>query len=133
MATHKPADLPLVLVAEDHEINRTILSDYLQANRLQVITAADGEAALLAVSTHQPAIILLDIQLPVIDGLSVIQQLRTQGDRTPILVITGMANREDHQRCLEAGATGYLSKPFQLQTLLTQVRQILAATKRAGD
>gem|GEM_PF-1878377 len=77
---------------------------------------------------YNPTLLLVDVQMPVLDGLSAIRQLRARGNDKPIIALTGLAMQGDEQRCLNAGATAYLTKPISLHELVVQIeRQLQAA------
>jgi CheY-like chemotaxis protein len=118
---------PLILLAEDNEANISTISSYLIAKNYQIVVARDGQEAIDCVKTRQPDVILMDIQMPGIDGLEAIQQLRrdpTYAD-LPIIALTALAMTGDRDRCLEAGANNYLAKPIKLKELTTMIQKVL--------
>lgn len=74
---------------------------------------------------YNPTLLLVDVQMPVLDGLSAIRQLRAGGNDKPIIALTGLAMQGDEQRCLNAGATAYLTKPISLHELVVQIERHL--------
>jgi PAS domain S-box-containing protein len=118
---------PLILLAEDNEDNINCMSRYLKRKGYRLIIAKNGREALEKASVYQPDIFVMDIQMPEIDGLEVIRQLRTQDNylNTPILAVTAYAMSGDRETCLEAGANEYLSKPIQLKQLAKTVQSLL--------
>jgi CheY-like chemotaxis protein len=106
--------------------------DYLRAKGYQVVVARNGAEAIARAREVQPAIILMDIQMPGMDGLEAIRRIRTQRNvaRTPIIALTALAMPGDRERCLAAGADDYLSKPVSLKELTAaiqaQIQQYLA-------
>jgi len=110
---------PLILVAEDHPTNRLLLDRHLRSRGCRVIFATNGQEAIERVLADHPALVLMDVQMPVLDGLEATRRLRanplTAG--IPIIILTALAMPEDRLRCLEAGANAYLSKPLQLAEL----------------
>ncbi|MCB0993631.1 MAG: response regulator transcription factor [Acidimicrobiales bacterium] len=98
-----------------------------------VVTANDGGAALAAMDTATPDVIVLDVMMPVIDGLSVCRTLRQRGVRTPILVLTARHEISDRVAGLDAGADDYLTKPFALDELLARLRALLRRTSPAAN
>jgi len=100
---------------------------YLEYLNFHVHRVQDGKSALEAAYTHAPDIILMDIQMPTIDGLEVIRRLRDDlsFNATPIIATTGLAMEGDGNRCLAAGADHYLSKPYMMQELLDLLEQSL--------
>jgi CheY-like chemotaxis protein len=117
----------LILLAEDNEDNINCMSRYLKRKGYRLIIAKNGREALEKASVYQPDIFVMDIQMPEIDGLEVIRQLRTQDNylNTPILAVTAYAMSGDRETCLEAGANEYLSKPIQLKQLAKTVQSLL--------
>ncbi len=120
---------PLILLAEDNEANILTLSSYLIAKNYRVILAYNGQEAIDLTLAHHPDLILMDIQMPGMDGLAAIQILRQRPNlsQLPIIALTALAMAGDRQRCLDAGATEYLAKPVRLHAL-TQMIQILLAS-----
>jgi signal transduction histidine kinase/ActR/RegA family two-component response regulator len=123
--------LPLILLAEDNEANIVTISCYLEAKGYRLIVARDGQQAINLVRSHSPDLILMDIQMPEIDGLEVIKWIRSNHHTDiPIIAITSLAMTGDRERCLEAGANEYLTKPIKLKQLNTSIQQILSAEKK---
>jgi CheY-like chemotaxis protein len=106
------------------------LVDLLQAQAYQVLTAADGVEALRLAHEKHPALILMDIQMPGLSGLEVIRRLRADAAfaRTPVIALTALVMPGDRERCLEAGANDYLSKPIDIVRLLQIMQGHLAAS-----
>lgn len=126
----------LVLIVEDDPAVRESLERCLGFEGYDVVSAVDGEAALAAVSLHQPDAILLDLQLPKLDGLEVCRRIRASGDGVPILMLTARDATRDRVSGLDAGADDYLPKPFALEELLARLRALLrrsGATSTAQD
>ncbi|MBM3684616.1 MAG: response regulator transcription factor [Actinobacteria bacterium] len=114
-----------MLVAEDDRAVRTALERALDLEGYRVHAVGDGEALLAAVAEVHPDLIVLDVMMPRLDGLSACRRLRSQGDRTPILVLTARAEIPDRVSGLDAGADDYLPKPFALDELLARIRALL--------
>lgn len=116
-----------VLLAEDNEANITVLLNYLEAHHFQVILARNGIEAVQMAKQHQPDVILMDIQMPEMDGLEATRQIRA--DRhihsIPIIALTALAMPGDLERCLEAGANDYMAKPVKLKELRDKMMQQL--------
>ncbi|MFL5802378.1 MAG: PAS domain S-box protein [Roseiflexaceae bacterium] len=135
-ALHVPLDQaplhPTILLAEDNEANITTMLDYLRAKGYQVVVARNGAEAITRAREVRPAVILMDIQMPGMDGLEAIRRIRTQRNvaQTPIIALTALAMPGDRERCLAAGADDYLSKPVSLKRLAmaiqAQLQQYLA-------
>jgi two-component system response regulator MprA len=116
---------PLVLVVEDDRAVRESLLRALGLEGYDVCSAADGEEALGVVAERHPHVIVLDVLMPALDGLSVCRRLRAQGDGTPILLLTARSAVPDRVSGLDAGADDYLPKPFALDELLARLRALL--------
>jgi CheY-like chemotaxis protein len=121
-----------VLIADDNESNTRPLADYLRANGFQVRIARDGEEALRLCREVGPAVVLMDIQMPRLNGLEAIRQLRSEAATAhlPMVALTALAMPGDRERCMAAGADAYLSKPARLGEVLKLVRQL---TSRRAD
>lgn len=111
---------PLILLAEDNEPNISTLSEYLPVKGYRVIVARDGLEAIQLAEQTLPDLILMDVQMPCMDGLEATRHLRANPSflHTPIIALTALAMTGDRERCLEAGANEYLSKPFSLKHLV---------------
>ena len=110
---------PLILLAEDEAANIATFSSYLEAKGYRILLATDGQQAIDLAKAHHPDLILMDIQMPIIDGLTAIKQIRIDPNLADIAIIalTALAMTGDRDRCLEAGANEYLSKPIKLKNL----------------
>ena len=122
-----------VLVAEDDKSVRESLVRALTFEGYDVVTAEDGSEALMAVLDTQPDVILLDVLMPHVDGLTACRRLRERGDRTPVLMLTARHEVSDRVAGLDAGADDYLVKPFALDELLARLRALLRRTSMSGD
>ena len=116
-----------ILVVEDQEDNRRILRDMLGNAGYELIEAESGEEALKAVETKRPDLILMDIQLPVMDGYEAARRIKSNPDMNavPIIVMTAYALPGDEAKALAAGCNGYVTKPFSPRALLAKVREYL--------
>lgn len=116
-----------VLLIEDNEQNRYLVTYILEASGWEVVYAADGPRGLTLAGECDPALILLDIQLPGMDGYAVARSLRADPklDAVPVIAVTSYAMAGDRERCLEAGCNGYLEKPIDPQAFATQVEGFL--------
>ncbi|NNJ12542.1 response regulator [Chloroflexales bacterium ZM16-3] len=119
-----------ILLAEDNEITIQALSEYLQAHGHRVTLARNGKEAIARAAEERPDIILMDIQMPVMDGLAATRHLRATPDlaATPIIALTALAMPGDRERCMEAGADAYLSKPVSLHELAELIERIVRRT-----
>ncbi|WP_426975850.1 response regulator [Pseudarthrobacter sp. O4] len=113
-----------VLVIDDDPYLLRALRITLQAHGYAVSTAADGRSSLLAARQNAPAVVILDLGLPDLDGTSVIRELRSWS-RVPILVLSARHGSEDKVQALDAGADDYITKPFGLDELLARLRALL--------
>jgi two-component system response regulator MprA len=116
---------PRVLLVDDDRAIRESLARALDLEGYEVLTAADGAAALDVTRQQHPDAIVLDVMMPSVDGLTVCQVLRFEQDRTPILLLTARTETTDRVAGLDAGADDYLSKPFELDELLARIRALL--------
>jgi len=116
-----------VLVIEDHEDNRRIMHDLLTSKGYEVIEAVNGLEGVDAAETHRPDLILLDIQLPGIDGYEATRRIKANPDlqKIPIIVVTSYAMSGDDVKAFEAGCDAYLAKPFSPRVLLAKIREYL--------
>lgn len=116
-----------ILVVEDNDMNMQLVEFLLEEGGYDIVKAASGEEALAVTREHEPDLILMDIHLPGMDGLSVVRAMKTD-DRTrriPILALTAHAMRGDKDRFLEAGCDGYISKPIDVKTFIASIEQYL--------
>lgn len=110
-----------ILVVDDESDVRDLLSKFLTRRGYDVATAGDGEAAIEAIREYRPDIVLLDIRLPKIDGLSVLQRLRDESDEVAIITMSGNADEDTARKSLELGAADFITKPFNLPYLETSL------------
>ena len=117
-----------ILVVEDQADNRRILRDLLSNAGYELIEAESGEEAITAVTARRPDLILMDIQLPVIDGYEATRRIRTNPElkSVPIIAVTSYALAGDEAKALAAGCTAYITKPFSPRALLAKVQEHLA-------
>ena len=117
-----------ILVVEDNELNMKLFHDVLQATGYETLKASTGEEAVELAVTHAPALVLMDVQLPGMDGVETLAQLR-RDERTAsirVLALTAQAMHGDRARFLDAGFDGYLSKPVDVPELLRAVAELCA-------
>ncbi|MDA8147444.1 MAG: response regulator transcription factor [Actinomycetota bacterium] len=120
-----------VLVVDDDPAVSNALARALRLEGYDVSTAADGSRALEEIAVRPPDAVVLDIQLPKVDGLEVCRRMRAAGDDTPVLMLTARDAIEDRVQGLDAGADDYLVKPFALAELLARLRALLR--RRSDD
>jgi CheY-like chemotaxis protein len=120
-------ELPLILLAEDNESNIATMTDYLEIQGYQVSLARNGIEAVQLAKQQKPDLILMDIQMPEMDGLEATRRIRTEADldTIPIVAITALAMPGDREQCLAAGATDYLTKPVSLKKLASIISQYI--------
>ena len=116
-----------ILVIEDHEDNRRIFRDLLTSAGYEVIEAVTGEEGVTSAETHRPGLILMDIQLPGIDGYEATRRIKANPAlrEIPIIAVTSYALSGDDVKAFEAGCAAYVSKPFSPRELLAKIREYL--------
>ena len=119
----------LVTVADDNEETREILSEYLAFHGFSVMLARNGRELLVRLSVQRPAVLLLDMQMPVIDGLAALRQIRADPALAglPVVVLSAFAMSADQTRALAAGASAFLSKPVVLANLVQTISSLADA------
>ena len=117
-----------ILVVEDQEDNRQILRDLLGSVGYEMIEAGDGEAGVAAAKRERPDLILMDIQLPLMDGYEATRRIKADPDLThiPIIVVTSYALSGDETKARAAGCDGYVTKPYSPRLLLVKIREFLS-------
>jgi CheY-like chemotaxis protein len=116
-----------ILIVEDNEMNRDMLSRRLARRGYEVVVAADGSEGMALARRERPALILMDMSLPVVDGWEATRQLKAdpQTAAIPIIGLTAHAMLSDRERALEAGCDGYETKPVELPRLLEAMEKLL--------
>jgi len=116
-----------ILVVEDTEDNRRIVRDLMTAFDYELIEAKDGAEGVLMAQSHRPDLILMDIQLPVMDGYEATRRIKAQPDlqHIPVIAVTSYALSGDETKAREAGCNAYIAKPFSPRQLLAKVREFL--------
>src|SRR5262245_10100543 len=114
-----------ILVVEDQEDNRRIVRDLLNSVGFEMIEAMTGEEGVKAAQMHRPDLILMDIQMPVMDGYEATRRIKEKMAHVPIIVITSYALSGDADKAMAAGADAYVSKPFSPRDLLATIRKFL--------
>jgi CheY-like chemotaxis protein/anti-sigma regulatory factor (Ser/Thr protein kinase) len=127
LPSEKPLDRGVVLLAEDHMANTLMITEYLESYGYTVVNAHDGLEATQMAEKSNPDIVLMDIQMPVMDGLESMRRLRANPRfaNTPIIALTALAMPGDREHCLEAGADEYMGKPVGLKKLLDTIIEML--------
>lgn len=118
----------LILIIEDNDKNLKLVRDVLRFNGYETAEAMTAEDGLLLARSQRPVLILMDIQLPGMDGFAALRRLRADPITKSILVIavTASAMERDRQKILEAGFDGYMTKPIQVKTFVEEIRTVLA-------
>ncbi|HUJ27983.1 MAG TPA: response regulator, partial [Myxococcales bacterium] len=121
---------PLVLVVDDHDLNREVAREMLERRGCRVITAADGEEGVQRARRERPGLVLLDLAMPRMDGFAVARELKLDPEtaKTPLVALTALAMRGDDQRVLQAGFDGYLPKPLERSALDATLSRIFAVS-----
>jgi two-component system cell cycle response regulator DivK len=125
-----------ILVVEDNELNLKLFCDLLRAHGYAAEPVRDGREAVEKARGFEPDLIVMDIQMPHISGLELIEQLKGDAElkRVPIMAVTAYAAKGDEERIRDAGAEGYVSKPISLMKFIGSVRDLLdAAAERAAE
>lgn len=119
----------LILIVDDEAGVRELLGDALRIAGFETATASDGMSALTAIRTRKPDLLIIDINMPLMDGFELVERLRSTGDNTPALMLSARADRVDVTRGLTLGADDYMTKPFGLEELLLRVKAILRRSR----
>lgn len=120
--------MPLsILVVEDNDMNMQLVEYLLEEAGYEILKASSGEEALRLAASGSPSLVLMDIHLPGMDGLSVAREMKKSEGMSgvPILALTAHAMRGDRDRFLDAGCDGYISKPIDVKTFIPSIRQYL--------
>jgi len=123
---------PKILLIEDHEQNRYLATFLLEKHGFAVVSASDGRSGIELARTVKPALILLDIQLPLMDGYTVARELRSEPAlrNVPIIAVTSYAMVGDREKSLAAGCNGYLEKPINPDTFVTEIERFLPPNQK---
>ena len=123
-----------ILLVEDTEDNREIVRDLMDSVGYELLEANDGAAGLAMAAEHRPDLILMDIQLPVMDGYEVTRRLKADPAlwHIPIIAVTSYALSGDEEKTRQAGCDGYVAKPFSPRQLLAKINQFLPIIEQAG-
>jgi len=117
----------MILIVEDNDKNMKLARDVLNYAGFRIIEATDGETGVRLATDHRPALILMDIQLPGIDGITALERIRSD-ERTaaiPAVALTASVMTGDRERFVQAGFDGFIAKPIDVPTFATQVREYL--------
>ena len=133
MLTRATPAAPSLLIAEDDRAVRESLVRALALEGYSVTAVGNGAEALDAAGAAAPDVIVLDVSMPIVDGLTVCKVLRADGNRVPILMLTARTETRDRVAGLDAGADDYLPKPFELDELLARLRALLRRSQPEPD
>jgi len=116
-----------ILIIEDNEQNLYLMTFILENNGYEVVQARDGREGIESAGRIKPALILLDIQLPVMDGFAVARELKSNPALAdvPIVAVTSYAMAGDREKCLDAGCVGYITKPINPETFIAEMEKYL--------
>ena len=119
---------PRILIIEDHSQSLYLARYLLEANGYEILQAEDGKSGLVLAETSEPDLILLDISLPMMDGITVADRIRATGPgfQVPIVAMTAHAMIDDRDKIMQTGFDGYISKPIDPDTFISEVRSFLA-------
>jgi CheY-like chemotaxis protein len=120
-------EVPTILYVEDNQDNRVLVRRVLEAEGYRVLEAADGPSGIEIARVEHPALILMDISLPELDGLEVTARLKAMHNLrdVPVIAVTANVMKGDRERTLEAGCSGYIQKPIDIDLLPEQVANFL--------
>ncbi len=125
--------MPTVLIADDDRAIREALVRALRLEGYTMLQASQGAEALDVIRDARPDVVVLDVMMPTIDGLTVCKVLRADGDHTPVLMLTARTETSDRVAGLDAGADDYMAKPFELDELLARLRALLRRTRVVNE
>ena len=120
------------MVVDDETGVRELVCDALRIAGFETLQANDGMSALTALRTAKPDLLIIDINMPLMDGFDLVERLRAQNDLTPVLMLSARSDRADVTRGLSLGADDYVTKPFGLEELLLRVKAILRRTTKVS-
>jgi CheY-like chemotaxis protein len=117
-----------ILVVDDNPVSRELICEVLDSPEFRILQAQDGKSALESMSESPPDLVLIDIQMPVMDGFATLARLRTDArfQSLPVVAVTAFAMRGDREKAIEAGFTSYITKPIDVLELERLVRGYLA-------
>ncbi len=124
---------PLIMIVDDEVGVRELLTDALRIAGLDTIEAKDGMSALSMMRKNRPDLLIIDVNMPIMDGFDLLERIRETKNNVPALMLTARAERADVSRGLRLGADDYVTKPFGLEELLLRIRAILRRSKPLED
>ncbi|HET9121535.1 MAG TPA: response regulator [Solirubrobacterales bacterium] len=125
----------LILIVEDNAKNMKLVRDVLEQSGFRTLESGTAEEALELVMSNRPDLILMDIELPEMDGFEAVGRLKGDPDTAtiPVCAVTAFAMNDDRERCLRAGFDGYLSKPINVAEFPSQVRELLGRAREGAQ
>ena len=125
--------MPKILLVEDNEMNRDMLSRRLQRKGYEIVIATDGQQAVAMAASESPALILMDMSLPIFDGWEATRRIKAADEtrKIPVIALTAHAMAGDREKSLEAGCDDYDTKPIELPRLLEKMETLLGRTPPA--
>ncbi|HUP81864.1 MAG TPA: response regulator [Pirellula sp.] len=121
--------MPKILIVDDNEDNRDVLARRLQRRGFDVTQASGGKLAVTQATSDSPDLILMDMNMPELDGWEATRQIRLQSLSMPIIALTAHAMPGDRERAIDAGCTDYHTKPLELDRLLGTIESLLSKTR----
>ena len=134
-ATRRLSDTKTILLVEDNEMNRDMLSRRLRTRGFDVIIAVDGQVGVEMAKSESPDLILMDMSLPVMDGWEATRTLKAAEETRdiPVIALTAHAMSTDRDKALDAGCDDYDTKPIELTRLLSKMQVLLGGERRTGE
>ncbi len=123
--------MSLVLVIDDSSFQRRVIGDLVRAAGYETVEAADGREGLEKIATHRPACILVDLLMPRMGGLELLETLKEQRSPTPVIIITADIQEAVHQQCLQLGADAVVTKPVDQAQLIPLISKALDRSRRS--
>ena len=123
--------MPRILVVDDTDDIREVIAKLLQRKGFDVTTAAGGKQGVVQAASDQPDLILMDLNMPDMDGWQATRTIREEGITTPVIALTAHLMTNEHVRAMESGFNGYQTKPLELDTLLALIKELLSKPKAA--
>jgi CheY-like chemotaxis protein len=114
-----------ILVVEDNPMNLELMETVLEANGYDLIVARDGEEGIAAAQSHHLDLVLMDLQMPRIDGYEALIAMRKVNDALPVIAVTGTATQADKDQAFDAGFDDFIKKPFRIEALLEAIERLL--------
>lgn len=125
----------MILVVEDNETNMKLVRGLLSIGRYKILEAGDAESGIALAQEHEPDLILMDIQLPGMDGLDATRIIKAnpKTENIPVVALTSYAMQRDKDMAMEAGCAGYISKPIDTRAFMSSIKQYLRKRKEEND